>query len=225
MSKHQKQAPPLRHRYYMLNKPAGCVSACRDREHQTVLDLFPAGERPGLFPMGRLDKNTEGLLLVTDDGKLNRLLLDPDNHIEKRYLLWAAGELSAEKQAALSTGLQVKGISQPLKPVTLQLLAHATLGALNVPVFANRQFMVTENPNQSAFCAEITLTEGKRHQIKRMLEAVGCTIVYLKRISFGGIALDNTLAAGEYRPLTSEECAMLKDICRTKNPLRIQNNS
>lgn len=209
-TRQRKQNQSLRHRYYMLNKPAGCVSACRDAEHKTVLDLFPVVERPGLFPMGRLDKNTEGLLLITDDGKLNRSQLDPANHIEKRYLLWAAGELSVEKQATLAAGLRVKGISQTLKPVTIQLLACSTLGALNVPVFPNRQFMVAETPDQSAFCAEITLTEGKRHQIKRMLEAVGCTVVYLKRISFGGIMLDKSLAPGEYRPLTDEECAILR---------------
>lgn len=209
-TKRRKQNHPFEHRYYMLNKPAGCVSACRDTEHKTVLDFFPAMERPGLFPMGRLDKNTEGILIITDDGKLNRFQLDPDNHIEKRYLLWAAGEWNAEKQAALAAGIQVRGISQPLKPVKLQLLACSTLGTLEIPVFPNRQSMVTELPDYSAFCAEITLTEGKRHQIKRMLEAVGCTVVYLKRISFGGVALDKNLAPGKYRPLTAGECAILR---------------
>lgn len=204
-----KQAAPTAHRYYMLHKPAGCVSACRDKDFPTVLDFFPPEARAGLFPMGRLDKNTEGLLLITDDGKLNRCHLNPENHVEKCYRLWAAGELTAEKIALLETGISIPGRSEPLKPAKIHLLQQSTLGALPVTVFENRQALAAAHPDTQAFCAELVLTEGKRHQVKRMLEAVGCQVVYLKRTRFGGLTLDTALSPGEYRPLTEDEIQIL----------------
>lgn len=189
----------------MLNKPVGCVSACRDEVHRTVLDFLPEELREGLFPVGRLDKNSEGLLLLTNDGKWNRFLLEPENHVEKRYLFWAAGTLPEEQIAEMERGLRVKGIVEPLRPVRLELLKRGTLREVEAPFFDNRRHLLNESPDAPAFYAGITLTEGKRHQIKRMLEAVGCTVVSLKRVSFGGLLLDEDLRPGEYRPLTEEE--------------------
>lgn len=204
-----RQQPLVKHRYYMLNKPVGCVSACRDKDFPTVLDVFPESEREGLFPMGRLDKNTEGLLLVTDDGKLNRYFLNPENHLEKCYRLWAAGELTAAKIALLESGISITGRNEPLKPAKIRLLQQSALGALPVRVFENRQTLADTHPDATAFCAELILTEGKRHQVKRMLEAVGCQVVYLKRIRFGSLMLDASLSPGEYRPLTESEIQIL----------------
>ncbi len=193
----------------MLNKPVGCVSACRDAEHVTVLDCLTGDIREGLFPIGRLDKNTEGLLILTDDGKLNRLLLEPENHVEKRYLFWAMGSLTPETIDRMERGFTVKGIPEPLRPVKLNLLRTATVGSIEEPFFDNRQHLREERPEEPAFYAEITLTEGKRHQIKRMMEAAGCTVLTLRRVTFGAVTLDESLRPGEYRPLTDDEIELL----------------
>lgn len=205
-SKHQMLA---QQRYYMLNKPSGWVSACRDSQHQTVLDCFPLEEREGLFPVGRLDKTTEGLLLITDDGKLNRRLLAPESHVEKRYRFWAAGELTEEKIDLLSKGLRVKGIPEVLKPVQVRLIQVLKLREVPVPIYDNRRELAEAHPDLPAFCGELVMTEGKRHQVKRMMEAIDCTVVSLRRIVFAGLTLDAALAPGEYRALTPPELALL----------------
>lgn len=197
------------HRYYHFYKSAGCVSARRDAEHPTVLDYFPPEEREALFPLGRLDKNTEGLLLVTDDGKLNHRLLAPENHVEKQYLFWAAGELGAGELAQLEAGVHLKGLSEPTKPAKVEVLRRSKLCEISVPLFENRRGLLESAPETPAVEGYLWLTEGKRHQVKRMLEAVGCTVVYLKRVAFAGIPLDEALRPGEYRPLTAEELAAI----------------
>lgn len=193
------------YRYYHFYKPAGCVSARKDAEHTTVMDYFPEEDRGTLFPLGRLDKNTEGLLLVTDDGKLNRRLLDPESHVEKQYLFWCLGTLEEGDLAQLREGVHLKGLEAPTKPARVELLQQATAAQIPEPIFPYRRPMVEEDLTAPAVGGYLWLTEGKRHQIKRMLEAVGCTVVYLKRVAFGGIPLDETLQPGEYRPLTEAE--------------------
>ena len=197
------------YRYYHFYKPAGCVSARKDPEHPTVMDYFPPQERETLFPLGRLDKNTEGLLLVTDDGKLNHRLLDPENHVEKQYLFWAAGTLGEGELEQLRTGVHLKGLPEPTKPAKVELLYSTSLADIPIPLFENRRHLLEEAPDTPAVCGYLWLTEGKRHQIKRMLEAVGCTVVYLKRVAFAGIFLDESLFPGEYRPLTERELELL----------------
>lgn len=197
------------YRYYHFYKPTGCVSARKDAEHPTVMDYFPPEDREKLFPLGRLDKNTEGLLLVTDDGKLNHRLLDPENHVEKQYLFWAAGTLGAGELEQLRTGMTLKGLPEPTKSAKVEILRTARLADILEPLFANRAHLREETPDAPAVCGYLWLTEGKRHQVKRMLEAVGCTVVYLKRVAFGGIVLDERLRPGEYRPLDQNELAKL----------------
>lgn len=196
-------------RYYHFYKPVGCVSACRDAKYTTVLDYFPPEERPGLFPMGRLDRNAEGLMIVTDDGKLNHRLLLPENHIEKTYRLWAAGEPEKDWLERLTSGVALKGLPEPTKTARVTLMEQAALGTLPVTIFENRRELARQYPALPAYCLELTITEGKRHQIKRMLEAVGGTVVYLKRVSIGGVMLDASLRPGEYRPMTAEELERL----------------
>lgn len=196
-------------RYYHFYKPVGCVSACRDAEHTTALDYFPPEERSGLFPMGRLDRNAEGLMIVTDDGKLNHRLLSPENHVEKTYRLWAAGKPEEDWLARLASGVALKGLPEPTKSAAVTLLEQGCLGSLPVEIFENRRELARQHPELPAYCLELTITEGKRHQIKRMLEAVGCTVVYLKRISIGGVMLDQTLRPGGYRPMRAEELERL----------------
>lgn len=192
-------------RYYHFYKPAGCVSACRDAEHRTVLDYFPPEERDGLFPLGRLDRNTEGLLIITDDGKLNHRLLDPENHVEKQYLFWAAGELGPGELEQLELGVHLKGLAAPTRPARVEVLARGRLRDIPEPLFPNRRHLLQEAPETPAVCGHLWLTEGKRHQVKRMLEAVGCTVVFLRRVAFAGLVLDETLERGAYRPLTESE--------------------
>jgi 16S rRNA pseudouridine516 synthase len=203
MSRKQIVLPPRR--YFLLNKPAGCVSACKDAEHKTVMDCFPHEEREGLFPLGRLDKNTEGVLLITDDGKLNHRLLDPENHVEKEYLLWAAGTLGAGELEQLRCGVHLKGVPVPTRPAKVEVIKRATLAEIPEPLFENRVALAAEQPDMPAVQLRLWLTEGKRHQVKRMLEAVGCTVVWLRREAFAGIRIDEHLAPGAYRPLTDVE--------------------
>ena len=197
------------YQYYHFYKPSGCVSARRDAEHKTVMDYFPPHWREQLFPLGRLDKNTEGLLLITDDGKLNHRLLDPENHVEKQYLLWVAGELGEGELTQLREGVHLKGLPEPTRPARVEVLERGKLADVPEPLFENRRHLLEEAPAAPAAKCTLWLTEGKRHQVKRMFEAVGCTVVWLRRTEFAGIALDERLKPGEYRPLTEAELSKL----------------
>ena len=170
--------------YYMLHKPAGVLSATEDRRQQTVLDLIESKKRKDLFPVGRLDKDTEGLLLITNDGPLAHSLLSPKRHVDKTYYARVDGELRPEYVERFAKGLDI-GDEKPTMPAKLELL--------------------------SADEIRLTIKEGRFHQVKRMLEAVGCQVTYLKRLSMGPLTLDDSLAPGEYRALTSREVQMLKE--------------
>lgn len=181
---------PLRlreHAYVMLNKPAGVLSATEDGRGRTVLDLLPETYRKrGLFPVGRLDKDTEGLLLLTDDGALAHALLSPKKHVDKVYFTRTAGTLTEDDRAAFAAGLAL-GDGLRCLPAALRILsAGAESEAL------------------------VTLREGKFHQIKRMLAARGKPVLYLKRLSMGPLSLDETLDPGEWRELTEAEIKNLK---------------
>ena len=173
--------------YYMLNKPAGCVSARTDEKCRTVLDLISSKKRKDLFPVGRLDKDTEGLLLITNDGKLAHRLLSPRRHVDKTYEARVSGLITGEHVRAFLEGLDI-GEERPTRPAFLEVLLSGEISEIRV-----------------------TICEGKYHQIKRMFQAVGCEVLYLKRISMGSLTLDESLKPGEYRPLTEEELAGLKD--------------
>ncbi len=170
--------------YIMLNKPEGYVSATDDKRDKTVLDLLPADmKKDNLFPCGRLDKYTLGLMLITDDGELSHKLLAPKSHVEKSYRFCAEHEISDEDAAALRAGVHIEG-GYLTKPCGLSLDGGRTSGI-------------------------ITLREGKYHQIKQMLEATKNKITYLERITFGSLTLDTTLARGEWRYLTEAEVESL----------------
>ena len=171
--------------YLMLHKPAGVLSAARDSRQKTVLDLLPPElRRRGLSPVGRLDKDTEGLLLLTDDGPLGHALLSPKNHVDKVYYAKVEGRLDRTDAEALAAGM-VLGDGLHCLPAELEPLGDGSQ-------------------------CHVTLREGKYHQVKRMLAARGKPVVYLKRLSMGPIALDPALAPGEWRPLTGEEKALLR---------------
>ena len=172
-------------RYYMLNKPAGVITASRDERHDTVLELFPEEMRRGLFAVGRLDKDTEGLLLITDDGALSHALMSPARHVDKVYEAEVEGELVPDAAARFAAGLELKD-GTVCRPA--QLEAAPDLG---------------EN------WVRVTLREGKYHQVKRMIAAVGGVVVRLRRVELGGLTLDPALAPGAFRVLTAQELTLL----------------
>ncbi len=173
-----------KHTYVMLHKPAGVLSAVEDRRQQTVLDLLPEElRRRGLSPVGRLDKDTEGLLLLTNDGELTHKLLSPKYHVDKVYYARVEGGLEQADVVAFAAGMTL-GDGLECLPAGLEILS----------------------PNE----ALVTLQEGKFHQVKRMLAARGKPVVYLKRLSMGELQLDETLLPGEFRPLTAAEIESLR---------------
>lgn len=181
--------------YLMLHKPSGVISATEDGKEQTVLDLIRANsemmEKIGkteLFPVGRLDKDTEGLLLITNDGELSHQLLSPKKHVEKVYYARLDKEPPKDAGERFANGIQV-GKEYRALPAKLTILQSHGRG--------------TE--------VLIGITEGKFHQIKRMCHELGCEVLYLKRLSMGGLALDETLAPGEARELSEDEIRMLKE--------------
>lgn len=174
--------------YYLMNKPAGVVSARRDKEHQTVIDLIkPEDWREGLYPVGRLDRDTEGLVLITNNGPLGFALLHPRYHVAKTYYVEVNDVLGPDAPEFFESGVVFED-GTVCKPAQLEILSSAS----------------------DKSCARITISEGKFHQVKKMFLAYGVKVTYLKRISFGDFVLDEKLPRGSYRPLTEEEKTILK---------------
>ena len=173
--------PYRRHTWLMLHKPAGVISATEDAREKTVIDLIVSRKRKDLFPVGRLDKDTEGLLLITNDGELAHRLLSPKKHVDKTYYAKVQGIVTQEDVRKFAEGVDIH---------EKKLTAPAVLEVV-----------------KSGEVSEILLTicEGKFHQVKRMFEAVGKKVIYLKRLSMGPLQLDETLMPGEYRELTEKE--------------------
>lgn len=173
--------------YYMFHKPAGCVTAVTDAMHKTVMDYMKDLARKDLVPVGRLDIDTEGLLLITNDGQLSHELLSPTKHVPKTYYAKIDGIVTDEDVNLFEKGVDI-GEKKLTKPAKLTILVSDTCSEI-----------------------ELTISEGKFHQVKRMFEAVGKKVVYLKRISMGNLSLDANLSAGEYRPLTEAEIERLRN--------------
>ena len=173
--------------YYMLNKPSGVLTATMDKNAKTVLDLMDV-KRKDLFPVGRLDKDTVGLLLITNDGMLAHRLLSPSRHVDKVYEALVCGIVTAEDIAAFAAGIDI-GDAKPCLPAELQVL--------------ERQ----EKEGKSRI--RLTIREGRFHQVKRMFRAVGKEVLFLKRTGMGGLKLDETLGPGGYRQLTEKELETL----------------
>ncbi len=174
--------------YYMLNKPAGIISASDDDRESTVVDLIGEPKRRDLFPVGRLDRDTEGLLLITNDGALAHRLLSPKHHVDKVYYARVSGILEDSDIELFRDGLVLTDGLECL-PAELKVLS------------------VSEDDYTSE--AEITIREGKFHQVKRMFSSIGAEVVYLKRLSMGPLVLDPGLEPGAYRRLTEEEMSSL----------------
>lgn len=176
--------------YFMLNKPQDVVSATQDNHDKTVLDLLKNVRKKDLFPVGRLDKDTEGLLILTNDGALAHSLLSPKKHVDKTYFVGLRSPISEEDITKLEQGVDIgeEKFTLPAKVVVLDSL-HI----------------------------ELTIHEGKFHQVKRMLQAVSNEVTLLKRISFGSLSLDSSLAPGSYRELTETEVMLLKQDAGLEN--------
>lgn len=174
-------------KYYMLNKPQGVISATTDKEHTTVIDFFSKENVEGLYPLGRLDGDTEGLLLVTNNGPLGYRMLNPDQHIEKEYYVEVNGPLDEDALETFKRGVTFHGGYQ-CKPSTLTIIESSDH-------FSR---------------ATVTISEGKFHQVKKMFLCVGVKVTYLKRFRFGEFILDGALAPGEYRPLNETELQLVK---------------
>lgn len=169
--------------YIMLYKPENVLTATEDHYQKTVLDLLPK-EYSNLFPVGRLDKDTTGLLLLTDDGELAHQLLSPKKHVDKVYLAQVDGDVNSEDVLAFQQGMTLED------------------GTVCLPAKLE--------PLERGLC-QVTLREGKFHQVKRMLAQRGKPVIKLKRISMGGLSLDINMKPGDFRPLTTEEVALLKN--------------
>lgn len=179
-----KKISLIKYRYFMLNKPAGVVSATEDNLDKTVLDCLTKEDARDMFPVGRLDKDTIGLMLLTNDGELSHNLLSPRKHVDKTYYVTCEKEVNEEQMEALRKGVDIGD-----DKITLPALAK--LGKQSNELY-------------------LTIREGRFHQVKRMLQAVGNKVTALKRLSMGSLKLDDALKPGEYRPLTVEELQDLK---------------
>ncbi len=185
--------------YYLFHKPGDCVTARRDNRDQTVMDFFPEELRDKLSPVGRLDKDTEGLLLVTNDGAFNHKLTSPAYHLKKTYYAELDQPVPSDAASVFAEGVDI-GDDRLTLPAELCPLP------------------VAERDGKRIFAAELTITEGRYHQVKRMFQAIGLKVIYLKRLSMGYLTLGQ-LPKGEYRPLTEEEISRLQKECETKGLL------
>ena len=215
--------------YYLLHKPAGYVSATEDIREKTVLELVPKDGRRNLFPVGRLDKDTEGLLLITDDGQLAHQLLSPKKHVDKTYFAVTEGKVVPEDIEKIRVGVDI-GDQELTLPGKLEILKsweeNPEQGVASGKdcegknVKGDSETMTAKADNEeykadvekSSWRSEILLTiqEGRFHQVKRMMEAVGKKVIYLKRISMGSLTLPDDLPKGRARELTPGELAALR---------------
>ncbi|WP_346940684.1 pseudouridine synthase [uncultured Clostridium sp.] len=196
--------------YYMFHKPAGCITARKDADNKTVFDFFHEDNINGIFHVGRLDKDTEGLLLFTNDGDFDHQLMCPQKHVEKKYFFWALGSLDEEDRKRLENGISIGEGEALTKPAKIEVVKCGNYKELEQETDIGKFYNIESNHyNQLIVCGYLTISEGRKHQVKRMLKAVGCYVVYLKRISIGELTLDESLEKGQYRMLTEEEVQKL----------------
>lgn len=192
--------------YYMFNKPAGCITARRDKESKTVFDFFDDVSANGIFHVGRLDKDTEGLLLFTNDGEFEHKLMYPEKHVEKTYFFWALGSLTEEDKRQLEQGVYISKGEILTKPAKIKVDRQGNYIDFKHEVTIESLNSIDSNQySQPVVSGYLTISEGRKHQVKKMLKAVGCKVVYLKRVSIGSLMLDESLEKGQYRCLTELE--------------------
>lgn len=197
--------------YFMLNKPAGYVSATKDDEHMTVLELISEKSRNDLFPVGRLDIDTEGLLLITNDGELSHKLLSPKSHVDKTYFLLTKGRVTEDDVDLLEKGIDI-GDEKPTLPANvsdISVVKWDDIKSYHDNILSAKEF--DEKDRLGEFTTlYLTIHEGRYHQVKRMMAKVGKPVLYLKRVSMGTLKLDEKLSVGDYRKLTEKEIEDIK---------------
>ena len=185
--------------YYLFHKPFGCVTARRDERYPTVMDWFRALDNPDLSPVGRLDRETEGLLLITDDGMFNRALTRPEFHKEKVYEFTVLGDLTEEKRQALEAGVLLNGEDTPTAPARIAVTGKSTLGAVLPALHPEIQEKSRHNPmDRPVTFGSITITEGRNRQIRRMMKTQRLLVLALKRVKMGEFLLPEGLKPGEW---------------------------
>lgn len=182
-----KEIRYIEYEYFLMNKPKGVVSATKDNRDKTVIDLIKTNVRNDLFPVGRLDKDTEGLLVITNDGDMAHKLLSPSNHIRKIYYAKILGVVTDEDVEKFKKGLTLAD-KTVTKPADLKIIKSGDISEI-----------------------ELTIYEGKYHQVKRMFASVGKHVEFLKRICMGDLYLDDNLKTGEYRKMTDDELRRLQN--------------
>ena len=196
--------------YYMFNKPAGYITARKDTVNKTVFDFFDDVNMNGVFHVGRLDKDTEGLLLFTNDGEFEHQLMYPQKHVEKTYFFWALGSLDEENMNKLEQGIYIGKGKILTKPAKIEVQKCGMYKEFKSEMDIENLYNIDSNQyKQPVVCGYLTISEGCKHQVKRMLKAVGCYVVYLNRVSIGGLMLDESLEKGQYRFLTEVEIKKL----------------
>ena len=185
--------------YYLFHKPFGCVTARRDERYPTVMDWFRALDNPDLSPVGRLDRETEGLLLITDDGMFNRALTRPEFHKEKVYEFLVLGDLTEDKRQALEAGVLMNGEDTPTAPARITVTGKSTLGAVLPALHPEIQEKSRHNPmDRPVTFGSITITEGRNRQIRRMMKTQRLLVLALKRVKMGEFLLPEGLKPGEW---------------------------
>lgn len=188
--------------YYMFNKPFGCVTARRDDRFPVVMDYFHSLENEHLSPVGRLDRETEGLLMITDDGIWNQEMTNPAFHVPKTYEFTALGTLDKEKLRKLSEGVLLIGSDRPTTSASVTVTGTSILSKVVPHLHPDMQEKLKYNlPDHPVVFGTITISEGRKRQIRRMLKVVGCCVIRLKRISMGDLILDPKLKSGEYKEI------------------------
>ena len=191
----------------LLHKPLDVVTARQDARHPTVLDLLPPQLRH-LHPVGRLDRDTEGLLLLTDDGKLTAHLTRPEHHVEKSYAFWATNDLSESALERLERGLLLPPDPRPTLPAKAAVTGRSTLYQIADQIPPRYREKLLKNRDIPVVAGTLTLTEGRTHQVRRMLRAVGCSVIRLRRVCLGPLRLGD-LPCGAWRPLEEAEITAL----------------
>ncbi len=183
---------------YMFNKPQGCVTAKKDAIHKTIFDYFTDIDTTGLFAVGRLDMDTEGLVLITNDGELNHRLMNPGHHVEKTYYFWVFGKIDENAIRTIRQGVDI-GENEITMPAKIRIVKTGFYTELKDEMEQDGCCIEKQiHDNQEVTSGFLTITEGKKHQVKRMMKSVGCYVVYLKRVSIGNLKLDEGLKKGEY---------------------------
>ena len=187
------------HHYYLYHKPFGCVTARRDDRYPTVMDAFRGLDNPDLSPVGRLDRETEGLLLITDDGQFNRQMTRPESHIEKIYEFIVMGDLNEEKRQALEAGVLLNGETELTAPARITVTGKSTLGEVLPRLHPEIREKSRHNPmDRSVTFGAIAITEGRNRQIRRMMKTQRLLVLALKRVKMGEYTLPEGLQAGEW---------------------------